>query len=261
MKKVLIFLIVLIVLVATLIAVFPGIRDELQWRWTSHNDRAEDYAGYLESWPKGNHVSKAREELDEKSWQKAQELNTAESYKNYLIKHPQGKYFDRAHNKLAGSIEGKLLLGNGKPVKSATVVLCIVTEQKECVLQTKFSAITDGKGRFVISNLEPATYIITYELYGTNKTTWINQDGITIRYENLDAIAESAKSDLILKGEIEMELALNMASGTMRNVINGAVFISKLGLWLEFRNREPITITIEAMQKIKLNVVATGGEK
>lgn len=91
-------ILIILGLVILCIIAFPGIRDELQWKWASHNDRALDYAGYLKSWPGGRHAGEANTFYDERSWSDAKKINTIQSLKNYQADHPQGKYISQAEN-------------------------------------------------------------------------------------------------------------------------------------------------------------------
>ncbi len=96
MKKTVVILIGLVTISAIVVIVFPGVRDELHWRCVCLKDKAEDYAGYLKSWPSGHHVPKAKKLYDEKSWLNAKEKNTIKAFEIYLNNQPEGKYVSEA---------------------------------------------------------------------------------------------------------------------------------------------------------------------
>ena len=54
----------------TLIA-FPGIREEIGWRWASYWNQPESYSGYIAEWPNGRHSENAHVLLEEKAWEAA----------------------------------------------------------------------------------------------------------------------------------------------------------------------------------------------
>lgn len=92
MKKATLVLAGLVCLCIGLIVGFPGVREDLHWRWASSADQAQQYAGYLGSWPGGRHTREARQRYDERSWADARRAGTVQAFTRYLRAHPGGLY-------------------------------------------------------------------------------------------------------------------------------------------------------------------------
>jgi hypothetical protein len=96
MKKVIGVTFAAIAVIALALATIPATRDELHWRWASHQDGATSYESYLKDWPDGRHATEAQRRNDELAWAAARAANTISSYRNYSSAHPRGQHAQEA---------------------------------------------------------------------------------------------------------------------------------------------------------------------
>lgn len=89
-----------LVLIGTVIAFLPVMRDELHWRRVSRKDTNLDYANYLETWPDGRHAEEAHVLYDERSWTNALSYHALWSFERYLETHPEGIHAVEAQDKI-----------------------------------------------------------------------------------------------------------------------------------------------------------------
>jgi hypothetical protein len=81
-----------VVLAALAIATSPDARDEIHWRWVSHQDTVASYQSYVKASPTGRYASAARARIDEHAWSVANRINTLSALQDYLARHPGGKH-------------------------------------------------------------------------------------------------------------------------------------------------------------------------
>jgi hypothetical protein len=101
MKKAIGRTIAVLVVAALALAIIPTTRDEIHWRWASHQDDTASYESYAKTWPEGRHAAEAQARYDERGWVDAQAANTVQDFERYVQLHAQGKHVAAA----TGNIE------------------------------------------------------------------------------------------------------------------------------------------------------------
>jgi len=108
-------------------------RDNRAWNKTIAIDDISAYNNYIEAFPKGKYVTKAKLRIDNLFWEEAQNINTIQSYSDYIKRFPNGIYTDKANenieelywkkaqikNTISSYKEYILLYPNGKYVQYA----------------------------------------------------------------------------------------------------------------------------------------------
>lgn len=95
MKKI---LIVIITLITVTIILSRTVRDEIQWYIFTTN-KIDSYESYLNNYPKGNHITEAKNSIDTILWLKAERINTGKSYQEYIKSQPNGNFIIAARAK------------------------------------------------------------------------------------------------------------------------------------------------------------------
>ena len=100
MKKTIVVTLGVFVLVALALAIIPTTRDEIHWRWASHQDESTSYESYVKVWPEGRHAVEARTLYDERGWAEASTANTVQGFERYVQLHGEGKHAAEAQNNI-----------------------------------------------------------------------------------------------------------------------------------------------------------------
>ncbi len=130
------FILLVLVVISIIIAVSPGIREELHWRWASYNNNIKNYENYIKSWPNGRHVAQAKNGIDELHWEKAERSYTIVAFERYLSKYPAGKYATKAKTNIvvlrsAANQDTRPIEGTIETVDKTTGTLKIKTSMDE----------------------------------------------------------------------------------------------------------------------------------
>ena len=85
------------IIVASLaLAVIPGSRDEIHWRWADYKGETSSYESYVKTWPAGRHAGEAKVLYDNHAWADAQAAKTVQGFERYVQLHEDGKHVAEA---------------------------------------------------------------------------------------------------------------------------------------------------------------------
>ena len=87
------------IIVASLaLAVIPGSRDEIHWRWADYKGETSSYESYVKTWPAGRHAGEAKVLYDNHAWADAQAANTVQGFERYVQLHEDGRHVAEARD-------------------------------------------------------------------------------------------------------------------------------------------------------------------
>ncbi len=142
MRKVVITLVSIAVVCAIVIALFPGVRDELRWWRAVGVNTVESLEGYLQAHPRGKYVHKAKNRIEKFHWEEANRAYTVESFERYLGRYRDtGQYAVEAQANIAAlrtalQQSNRALEGTVKTInKSARTLTITTTMGKEEILR------------------------------------------------------------------------------------------------------------------------------
>lgn len=158
-----------------------------------------------------------------------------------------------------GSVQG-VLTGSksSQPIADAYVLLCAVVDptasEPECLLRADLSTVTDTDGSFTFESVSPGTYIVVYglsdEVQGSPQT-W---DGRSVRYRSpvtVDPFGGNQGASFPKGTEIDV-------AGDGIYVNTGSFTSNEFGLSIEYRQHEPLGISVTAGQTAQVTVDVSG---
>lgn len=87
------------IIVASLaLAVIPGSRDEIHWRWADYKGETSSYESYVKTWPAGRHAGESKVLYDNHAWADAQAANTVQGFERYVQLHEDGRHVAEARD-------------------------------------------------------------------------------------------------------------------------------------------------------------------
>lgn len=166
-----------------------------------------------------------------------------------------------------GSVRG-VLIGreSNKPIAGAYVLLCAVIDQAapepECLLRASLATVTGTDGRFELASVPQGSYLIVYGLSDEAKGNPQAWDGRSVHYRSLmTAAIDKAAIDpfggnqgvFFRKGS-----EIGIVDGELR-IISGSFSSGEFGLSIEFRQLEPLTISVTTGQIAQITTVEVTG--
>jgi hypothetical protein len=152
-------------------------------------------------------------------------------------------------------VKGKLVGADSqKPLAGGEVMLCLISAETQCTLQTDLLATVQENGSFELADVSPGQYAVLYAPSGEFESTWKDLDGLALDYKltNND-FGQEFKSTF---GVVGLEY-LNLAIGP-KGIQSGAVASPKYGLRLQFQDGAPITLAVEQGQPAEIEIKAVG---
>lgn len=170
------------------------------------------------------------------------EINSTSTQKNY------------------GSIDGVIKgYTTGRPISEANLLLCPVLSLTEFEFRNEIKAKTNSDGSFSITNVLPGSYVVVYSL---NEVDLSGTDliGKTISHYNINNLTNSFDSDLTIL-TADGQGGIQISNGAVSKLIGGAAIFEQLGLIIEFREGQPITITSKVGETSLIEIRATESEE
>jgi hypothetical protein len=108
-------------------------------------------------------------------------------------------------------VKGKLIgTTSQKPLAGGTVILCLVSGETQCTLQTDLTATAQEDGGFELTDIPAGQYVVLYEPSGEFKETWEDLDGVTLDYKLTTKIwAKIVAMSLLKKGVMNQTMVRN----------------------------------------------------
>ncbi len=100
MKNKLLLSFITLAIISAIVFASPRILDEWHWYQANRQNRASAYLEYVQTRPKGQHITEARVLYDQTTWEDAKALNTIQGFEKYLQELPNGKYVTQAHENI-----------------------------------------------------------------------------------------------------------------------------------------------------------------
>jgi len=167
---------------------------------------------------------------------------------------------------LSGKVHGRLVSAKTQePLEGAAAILCLATDERECIVQGGLTASVDKDGVFEMSEVPPGVYVILYDLSGKAKDSWRDIDQLRIAYD----ISEEYLAERMIPFSDEFfetfcgggggltihNYSMSMKDGKVADV-EGAFTSVKYGLTMEFLDMKPIMVEVKPGETSSIEIMA-----
>lgn len=171
---------------------------------------------------------------------------------------------------LLGKVRGRLVSAKTQePLEGAAAVMCLATDEKECIVQGSLTASVDKDGVFEVSEVPPGVYVILYDLSGKAKDSWKDIDQLRIAYD----ISEEYLAERMIPFSDEFfetfcggggltihNYSMSMKDGKVADV-EGAFTSVKYGLTMEFHDMKPIMVEAKPGETSSIEIMARATDR
>lgn len=171
---------------------------------------------------------------------------------------------------LLGKVRGRLVSAKTQePLEGAAAVMCLATDEKECIVQGSLTASVDKDGVFEVSEVPPGVYVILYDLSGKAKDSWKEIDQLRIAYD----ISEEYLAERMIPFSDEFfetfcggggltvhNYSMSMKDGKVADV-EGAFTSVKYGLTMEFHDMKPIMVEAKPGETSSIEIMARATDR
>lgn len=152
-----------------------------------------------------------------------------------------------------------------KALAGAAIILCRISSDGECTVQTELITTADKSGEFSFSSVPTGGYVLLYDSLGEAIHTWKTIDGLNINYSlgrpmRFDSLMTrefyetfGGSGDIVVKKGTKTE----MHDGKITS-INGSFTSEKYGFTIDFHEGKPLIIEVIPGKTVKIEINAWG---